>query len=315
MSGYRWVTAWLAVLVLVLAMPQQAPAAERKAVLVTGASTGIGRNMAETLAKEGFFVYAGARKEQDLAELNAIEHVKAVRLDVTKQDEIDAAVAMVRKEGRGLYALVNNAGVATFGSLIEAEANEVEWVFDVNVTGVVRVTRAFAPLIIEQQGRIVTTGSIAGIRSSAGMGVYSMSKHAVEAFTDSLARELAETGVHVAVIEPGGYRSHIRRTTAERLLKSYEDSGKQPSQWQLEVFNDMVESETQMKAPDEVSAALVHALSAEEPLQRYMVVPVEQQGRATITALIEELAQLNTWGPYRYSRDELVEMLDQALAE
>lgn len=315
MARYRWLTAVVAVMALVLTMPQQVSAAEQKAVLVTGASTGIGRNMAETLAREGFFVYAGARKEKDLDELDSIDNIKAVRLDVTKQDQVDAAVRLVESEGRGLYALVNNAGVATFGGMIETDASDVEWVFDVNVTGVVRVTRAFAPLVIEQQGRIVTTGSIAGVRSSAGMGVYSMSKHAVEAFTDSLAAELAEAGVHVAVIEPGAYRSHIRRTTAERLLKSYEESGRQPTDWQLEVLTDMVEGETQMKSPDEVSAALLHALSAAAPLRRYMVVPVEQQGRATIAALIGELAQLNAWGPYSYSRDELVEMLDQALAE
>src|SRR5689334_10017116 len=84
-----------------------------KAVLVTGASTGIGRYTTERLAKAGYFVYAGARKDADLAALNAIPNVQAIRLDVTKQPDIDAAVAMVTKAGRGLYGLVNNAGVAS----------------------------------------------------------------------------------------------------------------------------------------------------------------------------------------------------------
>lgn len=147
------------------------------------------------------------------------------------------------------------------------------------------------------------------------MGVYSMSKHAVEAFGDALAFELRETGVHVAIIEPGGYRSAIRRTTADRLLESYQAAGKQAPQWQVDVLNSMLEEESSMKEPDEVSAALLHFLSSDAPLHRYMVVPVEQQGRAAIAALINELAQLNQWGSHSFSRDELVEMLDKALDE
>ncbi|MDH3821899.1 MAG: SDR family NAD(P)-dependent oxidoreductase, partial [Gammaproteobacteria bacterium] len=154
--------------------PQQTFAAEQKAILVTGASTGIGRNMVERLAKEGHFVYAGARKDKDLAELDAIENIKAVRLDVTKQADVDAAVALIREEGRGLWGLVNNAGVATRAPVVAVTDEEVDFVFAVNVGGVVRVTRAFIPLIVESKGRIVTTGSIAGIRSSPGGSVYSM---------------------------------------------------------------------------------------------------------------------------------------------
>jgi NAD(P)-dependent dehydrogenase (short-subunit alcohol dehydrogenase family) len=81
--------------------------------LVTGASSGIGRNLAETLTVDGYFVYAGARKQADLDELNEIPNIQAVRLDVTKQDEIDAAVDTARKGGKGLYGLVNNAGIVT----------------------------------------------------------------------------------------------------------------------------------------------------------------------------------------------------------
>ena len=92
----------VAVLVTFQAVPEATFAGEQKAVLITGASTGIGRNMAERLAREGHFVYAGARKEKDLAELNAIDNVMAVQLDVTSQDDVDAAVVLITKEGRGL---------------------------------------------------------------------------------------------------------------------------------------------------------------------------------------------------------------------
>ena len=98
------------------ARAEQTP--KQKAVLVTGASTGIGRNIAERLASEGYFVYAGARKEKDLQELDAIENIQSIRLDVTIQEEIDAAVETVTKAGRGLYGVVNNAGVAVVGPMI-----------------------------------------------------------------------------------------------------------------------------------------------------------------------------------------------------
>jgi NAD(P)-dependent dehydrogenase (short-subunit alcohol dehydrogenase family) len=303
------------ILSLVPFTPQALAADEQKAVLITGASTGIGRNMAERLASEGYFVYAGARKDKDLAELDAIENVKAVRLDVTKQDDVDAAVAMIVKEGRGLWGLVNNAGVATSGPVASLEDSDLDFVLNVNVNGVVRVTRAFIPLIVESKGRIVTTGSIAGILSSPGSSAYSMSKHAMEAFTDSLAREMEAAGVRVSVIEPGSYKSRIRRTTVARIAKNIEASGAELTDDMKARMQAAAEREVALKEPDEVSDAAMHALFSETPHRRYMVVPDEGEADRTIRKAIEELVQLNTWGPYSYSRDDLVQMLDEALSE
>ena len=116
----------------------------QKAVLITGASSGLGRAMAELMAAEGHFVYAGARKDADMAELNAIKNIQAVRLDVTEQAQIDAAVKTISEAGRGLYGLINNAGVGALYALTEAPDSEVEWLMDVNLYGPLRVTRAFA---------------------------------------------------------------------------------------------------------------------------------------------------------------------------
>ena len=100
-------------------LPASAEESAQKAVLVTGASSGIGLSITEHLAAEGHFVYAGARKAEDIARLSAMGNVMGIRLDVTVQEEIDAAVELVRNEGRGLYGLVNNAGVNVIGPLIE----------------------------------------------------------------------------------------------------------------------------------------------------------------------------------------------------
>ena len=217
---------FVAAVVFVFAAPITFAADDQKSILVTGASTGIGRHLTETLAEAGYHVYAGARKEEDLAELDAIDNVTAVRLDVTKQDHIDAAVAMITEKGTGLYALVNNAGVGGGGPVVDTPIEDQTFVYKVNVEGVYRTTKAFAPLVIESKGRIITTGSIAGTLSAfPGFSVYSGSKHWIEAFTDGFATEMEPHGVMVSVVEPGNYKSRIRRSSAERRMEKTEAAG------------------------------------------------------------------------------------------
>jgi NAD(P)-dependent dehydrogenase (short-subunit alcohol dehydrogenase family) len=267
-----------------------------RAVLVTGASTGIGRHITERLAAAGYFVYAGARREADLKALDAIENVQAIRLDVTKQPDIDAAVATVTKAGRGLHGLVNNAGVASVGPMATMSMDEIDLTLQVNVYGPVRVTRAFLPLLIESKGRVTTIGSISGILAGKDVNAYSMSKHAMEAFTDSLAAELAPQGVIVNIVEPGNFNSEIGASATRR-------TGVQTR------FTDR----SQYKEPIEVAAAVELALFEPKPKRRYMVTPDQREAEITIRKQIEQLAQLNERQPYSYDRDALVRMLDEAL--
>lgn len=292
------------------------PATPQKAVLITGASTGIGRKITEVLAGQGYFVYAGARKQADIDALNAIDNVAAIPLDVTDQAQIDAAVATVRQGGRGLHGLINNAGVFIGGPLAAVDVEEFTWLMDVNVNGVYRVTQAFAPMLIESQGRISTIGSISGTLSGRFSGQYSMSKHAIEAYTDSLAAEMAPLGVHVSVIEPGNYDSAIAESAKSRMQARIDEYVSENSPF-AEQFEDWVNRDwdrSKYKAPDEVAEAAVHAMFSDQPLRRYMVVPNETEAGWTIRKQIEELVQLNQWQAYSYSRDELVAMLDAALA-
>jgi NAD(P)-dependent dehydrogenase (short-subunit alcohol dehydrogenase family) len=295
----------------------------QKAILVTGASTGIGRKITEVLADDGYYVYAGARKQADLDALNALDNVQAIKLDVTVQDEIDAAVATVEAGGKGLYGLINNAGVYIGGPIVDVPLDEFQWLMDVNVYGVYRMTQAFAPLIIESKGRISTIGSISGTLSGRFSGQYSMSKHAIEAYTDSLAAEIEPMGVQVSVIEPGNYDSAIGDTAKARMLAKSAEYAKAGSPF-AEAFEEWGSGDWdrgKYKAPDEVAAAALHAMSAATPLRRYMVVPDEKEAGLTIGKQIEELVQLNDWQEYSYSRDELVAMMeavppsDSAVAE
>lgn len=286
-----------------------------KSVLVTGATTGIGRHLAETLAGKGYHVYAGARKDKDMQTLNAIENITAVRLDVTKQDEVDAAVALVKQKGTGLYALVNNAGIFGGGPVLATEIDHQSLVYRINVEGVYRVTKAFAPLIIESKGRIATTGSIAGTLTNSASNAYSGSKHWIEAFTDGLADEMKDQGVSVSVIEPGNYQSHIRRSAGLRAFAAIESAGGKVTEEMQKQYEKTTAYELSLKKPDDVSAAYMHALFDDKPLRRYVVTPNQQEQALTITTKVRQLVELNQWGPHTYSRDQLVEMLDKALAE
>ncbi len=290
-----------------------AEAAEQKAILITGASSGIGRNMAETLAANGYFVYAGARKQADLDALSAIDNIQSVRLDVTIQQDIDAAVKTVREGGRGLYGLVNNAGVAVVGPLIEIDEADMQFQMDVNLFGPYRVTKAFAPLIIESRGRITTTGSISGILSAGFLGPYSMSKHAIEAFTDSLAREMQKFGVHVSVVEPGNYDSQIVETLRRRMQRRGQTPEGSLYEDELQQWLDTPSDRSRFKQPDEVSAAVMDFFSTDNPKRRYMVVPNQGEAERTIKKAIEELVQLNEGHEYSYDRQQLIAMLDEAI--
>ena len=285
----------------------------QKAVLVTGASTGIGRKITEVLAEKGYFVYAGARKQKDLDALNTIENVQSVRLDVTIQEEIDAAVQTVREGGRGLHGLVNNAGVGISGPLIEIEESDVRWLFDVNVFGVFKITQAFAPLIIESRGRITTIGSIAGTISGPFFGPYSMSKFAMEAYTDALAPEMERFGVQVSVIEPGNYRSQISKTSRAKAGEMSDAKKKSPYAEEYRKGLEGSADRSQYKDPDEVANAAVHALFSDQPKRRYMVVPSKEEAGWTIGAAVRRLVQQNEQQVHAFTRDELVEMLDQAM--
>lgn len=286
----------------------------QKAILVTGASSGIGLNIAEALAKNGYFVYAGARKQADLDRLNKIPNIQSVRLDVTKQEEIDAAVEIVRAGGKGLYGLVNNAGIVVSGPLTEIEEDELNWILNVNVVGVFRVTKAFAPLIIESRGRISNISSISGVLSGMLWGPYGMSKHALEAYTDALADEMALFDVQVSAINPGNYRSRIgTREAVVMAEKSYAQPGS-PYAKQMAGHIKYLSDRSMYKEPDEVTAAVMDALFADAPKPNYLVVPNEKEAGWTIGRLIEETAEFNADQEYTYSDEELIEMLKAATA-
>ena len=293
----------------------------QKAVLITGASTGIGRLTAERLAGDGYFVYAGARKQSDLDALNKIDNIMAVRLDVTIQEEIDAAAELIELEGRGLWGVVNNAGINIIDPLIEAQESDLKFLFDVNVFGIFRVTKAVAPMIIESKGRIVNISSIAGTLSGGlpAYGMYFMSKHAVEAYSDQLAFEMANLDVKVSAVEPGNFGSSIGISRCKRMIAN---SGERHYEYFADVMQEFLEGCEEYVAegvssappPIPVADAIQHALFDENPKEHYLVVADPFEGMITIRKSFEELLHLNEDHEFSYTREELIELLDEEWA-
>ena len=300
---------FIATLCVLIAVPSFAGAepAEKasKAVLVTGASSGIGRKITERLAADGYFVYATARKDADLKALAAIPNVQSLRLDVTQPADITAAVETITKAGRGLYGLVNNAGVATYGTIADMSAEEFDLCMKVNVYGPVMMIKAFQPLVTAQQGRIVNIGSLSGVLAGSNIPAYVMTKHAIEGLTDSLAVHLAPLGVHVSVVEPGNYKGNIDKNMLARLPEDAKAKVVKALGPGLDV--------SQLPEPDEVAVAVAQALFEPTPKRRYVVSAESKVVEKTIRKQIEQLVQLNEGHPYTYERATLIKMLDEAL--
>jgi NAD(P)-dependent dehydrogenase (short-subunit alcohol dehydrogenase family) len=250
---------------------------QNKFVLVTGASKGIGKACALTFARQGHIVFAGYRHAKDGEALQEAGGGKIipVRLDVTKLEDISAAVRQIDAEvGEvGLDGLVNNAGVAVPGPLEFLPLADIRWQIEVNLLGQIAVTQAFLPLLRKATGRVVNMSSISGRFVYPFFGPYAISKFGLEAFSDGLRRELLPWGMHVASIEPGSIATPIWETTRinsdARLAEmpaSYTDYYGPTTD---KVLKSAITSGEKGLSTDIVVQAAAHALFAKRPKVRY----------------------------------------------
>src|SRR5215470_4920632 len=185
-----------------------------KTILITGASTGFGRDTAETLAKAGHTVYASMRdlksKNKTHADLLSKQVVKVVELDVTSDASVDKAVSEVLKSAGKIDVLVNNAGIASAGVTEAFTSDQATFVFNTNVIGILRTSRAVLPSMREKHdGLIINVGSVLGRVTFPFFGIYGASKFAVEALTDSLRYEVSQLGVDVVLVQPSAYPTNM----------------------------------------------------------------------------------------------------------
>lgn len=255
--------------------------APTRSAAVTGASTGIGRASAERLVKEGWRVFAGVRRPGDAERLRSElgGRLVPVTIDVTDADSVARAAAEVREAlaGRTLDGLVNNAGIAVAGPLLNVPVEDFQRQMDVNVTGVVRVTQAFGPLLGVDEtleggpGRIVMMSSVAGEMGAPFVGPYAASKHALEGLSKSLRRELMLYGIEVVVIGPGAVATPIWDKAGELDAEPYRgtrfyDAAVRVQKW-------MAKNGPEGLPPAKIADRVFRALTENRPRFRYAVVP------------------------------------------
>src|SRR6266404_697266 len=208
-----------------------------KTILITGTSSGFGRDTAETLHSAGHSVYASMRgvegKNREAAEALRKLGIKTVELDVGDDTSVEAGVKTVLTEAGKIDVLVNNAGIASAGVTEAFTTDQARAIFDTNVIGLLRVTRAVLPSMRQQHdGLIINIGSILGRVTFPFLGIYGASKFAVEALTDSLRYEVSQLGVEVVAVQPSGYPTNffhsIQTPAGTKVTEFYGEVGQIP---------------------------------------------------------------------------------------
>lgn len=251
-----------------------------KSVVITGVSTGIGRGATQVLTQKGFHVFGSVRKEADAEALKAEfgDKVTPLIFDVCDEAAIRRAADQVRAalKGETLAGLVNNAGIAVSGPLLELDVEEMRRQMEINVTGPFLVTQAFAPLLGADPtlkgapGRIVNISSAAGVRAMPFLGPYSASKFAIEGYSEALRREMMLFGIDVVIIGPGPVKTAIWDKAEEIDITPYSNSPYLPI---LQKFQKMFIGQGRNGLSAEKLGALIHeALTTPKPKTRYAAV-------------------------------------------
>lgn len=255
------------------------PTSAAPAVLVTGASSGIGEACAIALDQLGYLVFAGVRRTEDAERLRqeASQRLTPLMLDVTDTDSITAAAYVIRDAvgASGMAGLVNNAGIVVAGPLELLPIDQLRRQFDVNVFGQIAVMQAVLPLLRLAQGRIVMMSSISGRVAAPYIGPYAASKHALEALSDSLRLELRRWGIRVSLVEPGNVKTPIwerSRAKAQQMFQQMPAEGHELYDVDLQAVQAYTEQAAHGGMPVErVVRAVVHALTDRRPKARYPV--------------------------------------------
>ena len=260
-----------------------------KVILITGASSGMGYDAAQTLARQGHRVYAAARRLELMEPLKALG-VVTLRMDVTDETSMQQGVeAVIQSEGR-IDVLVNNAGYGFFGAIETVPMEEARRQLEVNVFGLARLTQLVLPYMRQQgSGRIINTSSIAGKMVIYLGGWYNVTKYSVEAFSDALRMEVKPFGIDVVMIEPGAIKTDWGPIAAKHLMDSsagtaYEATGKR---WADNI--DWFYHTNALSKPSVITRAISRAVNSRHPKARYC------RGRFSLSGRVAHLLMPARW--------------------
>jgi NAD(P)-dependent dehydrogenase (short-subunit alcohol dehydrogenase family) len=261
---------------------------DKKVWFITGSSTGFGRELAAELLENGHRVVATARKTEAVADLaeRYPDQVRAVKLDVTKPEDVRAAIDEAVAEFGRIDVVVNNAGYGSMGAVEEYSDDQIRRQFDTNFFGALDVTRAALPVLRKQgSGHIINFSSVGGFVSFPSAGLYCASKFALEAISESLAGELEPHGVKVTIVEPGAFRTKFNGAAidvAENQLADVYPSTAQMLDWLKE--NDG----RQPGDPRMAAKRIIEAVESEDSPLR---LPLGEDAITTIEAKLENVRQ------------------------
>ncbi len=241
-----------------------------KYILVTGAASGIGKSISETMARRGWKVFAADKNSEVLRSMEA-KNIIPIYMDVTDEKSIIDAFMKVSKETLYLDIIINSAGIRYISSLIEDDLNKLKKAVDVNLLGMMRVNNVFFPLINKETGRIINISSESGwLSPSPFNGADSISKYAVEAYNDTLRRELNFLGVKVIKIQPGPFKTPMRQDTIDSFKESLDNTKYYKNE--LKSMSKIMKGE--FKSSNNIKCLLksiIHACESEKPKRCYRV--------------------------------------------
>ena len=243
----------------------------KKVILLTGASSGIGYQTAEILAKEGHIVYGAARRTEKMEDLKQFG-VKSIYLDVTDENSIKNVVdTIIGNEGR-IDVLINNAGYGSFGAVENVDISEAKMQFEVNLFGLARLVQLVLPYMRKQKsGRIINVSSMGGRLTTYFGAWYHATKYALEAFSDALRMEVSDFGIDVSLIEPGGIKTDWGIIAADKLENSakggaYEKEAVKTAKGMKKQYSGNL-----LSNPIVITKAISKAVNSNRPKARYLI--------------------------------------------
>jgi len=244
-----------------------------KVALITGASGGIGKEIAEKMLNKGYKVYGASRTEQKLQYLAERENGDYILLDVADEKSRERCVAEVLARESRLDILINNAGYGLLGAVEDIELDKAREQFDVNLFGLAEMSRLVIPKMREQaSGKIINISSIAGKTHIPFGGWYIASKHALEGLSDVMRNELKNFGIDVVIIEPGAIKTNWGNIAAENLLKHSGDGFyAEKAEKQAQAFKEMYSDNGMAAEADQVADTVIRAVESKKPSPRYTV--------------------------------------------
>lgn len=264
-----------------------------KVWLITGCSTGFGRELAQLVLKQGYKAGVASRNTDDVKDIvaNYPDTAIALKLDVTKPDEVTSAVKTIKDKFGTIDVLVNNAGIGYFGAIEESEEDEVRRMFEINFWGLAAMTKAVLPIMrVQHSGHILNVASIGGLVGFPAVGFYNATKFAVDGYSESLSKETAHLGIKVTVIAPSGFRTDWAGRSANNS-KIVIDDYKQSAGANKDAIRGY--SGKQPGDPQKAAEAIVKAVESENPPLRLLL------GKAALKGARNKLEQLkkdfDTW--------------------